>query len=63
MPFLLRLLLLLLAGASIVGARHAARQSDAQFLWPAAPAMRATVPAGQAVIAEFGTPLRPHHAL
>jgi len=63
MPILLRLLLLLLAGASIMGARHATRQSDAQFSWPASPAMRTTAPAGQAVIAEFGSPLRTHQAL
>jgi hypothetical protein len=55
MSILLRLLLLLLAGASIMGARHATRQSDAQFSWPATPAMRTAAPAGQAVIAELST--------
>jgi hypothetical protein len=58
MSILLRLLLVLLAGASIMGARHATRQSDAQFSWPATPALRTTAPAGQAVIAEFNRPLR-----
>ena len=63
MPILFRLLLLLLAGASIMGARHAARQSEAQLSWPATPAMRTPVPAAQAVSAEFGSPSRVHQAL
>jgi len=63
MSILLRFLLLLLAGASIMGARHATRQSDAQCSWPATPAMRTAVPTGQAVIAEFSSPVRGQHAL
>jgi hypothetical protein len=58
MSILLRLLLLLLAGASIMGARHATRQSDAQYPWPGTPAMRTAAPAGQVAIAELTGTLR-----
>jgi hypothetical protein len=51
MPFFLRFLLLLLAGASIMGARHATRQSQATVGGRPSPAMRPLVPAEQATIA------------
>ena len=57
MSTLLRFLLLLLAGASIMGARHASRQSHQQFLEPASHAMRPVVPTEPTTIAEFTRPL------
>lgn len=45
MPIVLRLLLLLLAGVSILGARHASRLSNGHSAWPAPPTLRS----GQAI--------------
>lgn len=63
MSTLLRFLLLLLAGASIMGARHASRQSHEQFSWPATHALRPVVPTGTAAIAELTRPVGMRRAL
>lgn len=58
MSIVLRLLLLLLAGVSILGARHASRLSNGQSTWPAAPALRASQASTFPAIAEAGHELR-----
>ena len=63
MSTLLRFLLLLLAGASIMGARHASRQSHERFSWPAPHAIQPTVPAGTDAVAELTRPLELRRAL
>jgi hypothetical protein len=62
MPIVLRLLLLLLAGVSILGARHASRLSNGPSTWPATPALRASRVVGFPSIAEV-EPARAHQAL
>lgn len=58
MPILLRLFLLVLASAAILGARHASRQSQARFGWPASPALRPVAPAGPVAGGELTSTLR-----
>ncbi len=53
MSTLLRFLLLLLAGASIMGARHASRQSHEKFSWPATHAIKPVAPVGDDIVAKL----------